>query len=161
MYQNQEPQEKNIIMIDKPECLKCSRLSTVLDKVPFVKKKNPKTGETKTIKISVKEYSCGPETNPACPASSFKIILGTNVEHVAQQIVIAERCSDTSKLSALYLSLENFDPIVKEAVMAEVINARQYLAEALWGKQEQENAENNEPGSVSTEELDEESQEQQ
>ena len=125
---------KNVITIDRPACLKCSRFTSVLDGVGFIKTPNQKKGGEPIIhRVATKEFTCGPEVNPNCPAATSKLVIGVNPDDYSCRILSAETEGDADKLGELYTGLTRYDPEIRTNVMDALSRNRLALTEAVTG----------------------------
>ena len=91
-------QEKGIFVIGKVECLRCAILAPGIEKKQFE----------------------GCYGRADCPATAFKIVVGTNIEKAAKAIASAMFDNDFAKVSKFMERLGKYDPIISAQIMTAV-----------------------------------------
>lgn len=85
---------KDIVMINKAECLTCSHLCS----------------------INTKKYKC--ISDPNCPANTYKIVIGVDTNVYVERLANALASNNIDELNVITGELTKVDPEIKEKIFS-------------------------------------------
>lgn len=92
-----EAEERGFIVIDRPECLKCSHFAPG---------------------IATKAMDCTEENgNSQCPASQMSVVIGTNVPRAGAAIADSINTGDFGKAARLFKKLDSYHTVIQKQIM--------------------------------------------